>query len=220
MIERGFVLFAVVAALASAGCAGPGAAPAAVPSRAVPPGCDPTAAEVNWADFRQEPRLSRASRLRTDVGEDGMAVEEVLKGPFTPRITGVAAPVDWIPALAESLSAEAGVDLRSGPAPLPENGDSFDFGGDASIKEFILYDGVRSASATFTVVCDDPPLQGAFTSWTTASSGVAACSPPQPGEDPFAALARAYCTAIPAPAASSDVPPVAIPFGEDDFVGE
>ncbi|MBW6435349.1 hypothetical protein KZ829_16550 [Actinoplanes hulinensis] len=210
MIDRRVVLFAVGGTLSVGGCAAPGATPPA----AVPDGCDPTAAEVTWSDHRQESRLSKVTRFRMDRDRpDQTAGEEVLKGPFTPSISGVAAPADWIPALADSLSAETGHDIQSGPVPAPTDGAGFSiFGGPDPITEVLLYTGARSVSATFTVACDQPQ-HGTFTSWTTASSGVAACSEPTADEDPFAAFARAHCAAIQSPQPSAP-PPEAIPFND------
>jgi hypothetical protein len=194
---------ALLTTLSLAACAAPGTSPAVVPS-----GCD--AAEVRWSAPATQPRLTRVTLYRDDGDLTGRVV---LDEPFAPSITGVTAPAGWTSMLATSLGAETGMKIQTGRAELPDGGFGAFMEGpdDPGIPQTLLYEGVVSVSAEFTVACT-PPVPGTFTSWTEVSVGALPCGRSVPPADPLGRLARAHCPATPAPRPSGHDD--AIPFDE------
>jgi hypothetical protein len=194
---------AVLATLSAAACAGPGTAPAAVPA-----GC--AATDVRWSAPAKEPRLTRVTLHQ---GPGDMAGRVVLDEPFTPSITGVTAPSDWLGALAGSLGEHIGTQIETGPAVLPDGGFSFgmEVADDPGILQTLMYEGAMTVSAGFTVSCTTP-VTGVLTSWTTTEVGGLACGSSQRPEDPLGRLARVHCPATPAPRPSGYID--AVPFDE------
>ncbi|TWG12911.1 hypothetical protein FHX34_105779 [Actinoplanes teichomyceticus] len=199
---------ATLAAVAAAGCAAAGTAGAA----AVPAGCDPSGATVHWSTPVRQPRLTRVDLFASDAGGTGTVV---LDEPITASVAGVTAPDGWVAALAASLSTATGSTVRTGPVRLPDGGYSM-LGGaqdDPSIPESLLYQGVETITADFTVDCA-PPVTGTFTSWTTTGLGTVACAQADEPAEPLGRLARRHCPRTPAPhppaldlAPSPTVPP-------------
>lgn len=189
MICRG-VAVSVLVMLSVSACAAPDTGPATVPA-----GCEAT--DVRWSAPQTQPRLTRVTLYRGGAGMDGRVV---LDDPFTPAITGVTAPADWIGLLAVSLAAETGVKVETGPATLPDGGYGVGMGGadDPGIPYTLFYEGAVTVSAEFSVECSTP-VTGVFTSWTTVEIGGLACGSFTPPQDVLGPLALTHCPATPAP---------------------
>jgi hypothetical protein len=218
------VALVVLTAATSAACAAPGSnppfsgRPSSTPT-SVAPGCDLSGTRVHWAKPTRQPRLTRVTLFRIVPGDpDSHTGDEVFAEPFTPSIAQVAAPDDWTARLAESLSAETGDTVRTGPARVPDS--NFALLGnrdDDSIPETLLYEGVEVVSAGFSVDCDGT-VSGIFTSWIATSVGGVTCGQFEEPAEPVGRLARRYCPRTPAPRQSSidaapfdTVPPLVLP---------
>jgi hypothetical protein len=210
----------VMAAMASASCAAPGSrAPLAPQTSAAPasvaPGCDLSGTRVRWSAPTREPRLIRVT-LFQDVREEDPATHtgvDLLDEPFTPAIGQVAAPDDWTARLAASLSAQTGDKIQSGVARAKDGrfGTLMGHQDDPGIPEILLYHGVETVSAGFTVDCGRT-VSGTFTSWTSAEFGGVTCGQVEEPAEPLARLARRHCPRTPAPQASLDADPPAVEF--------
>ncbi|GAA2650777.1 hypothetical protein [Paractinoplanes durhamensis] len=203
----------VLATTATTACANP-ATPAQQPPSApatVPAGCSPTDANVQWSKPTTESRLTAVSLFRTK--DDFGSGEEVLHEPFTPAVTQLAAPPEWIPQLAKSLSAKTGKKVQDSPARAADGGYSLISGSqdDPSITESLFYTGAELISATFTIACT-PAVTGTFTSWTSAGVGGVTCAQFEPPAEPLGRLARRFCPRTPTAAPPSED---AIPFVPD-----
>ncbi|MEV6597573.1 hypothetical protein AB0M36_11985 [Actinoplanes sp. NPDC051346] len=172
----------------------------------VPPGCDLSGARVEWSGHTTQPTLTRVYL------DSGKGVSEtstvVLDEPFTPAVTGVAAPADWLPRLARSLSAETGDEIHV-ESPVQKDG-RIGFGGqvdDPTIRETLSYQGVQAVSADFSVSCEQP-VRGTLTAWTSMSVGGVTCSQIEPPAEELGRLARRYCPRTPTPGPPSE----AVPF--------
>lgn len=213
------VALVILTAAASAACAASGAnppisgRPSATPT-SVAPGCDLSGARVRWSTPTRQPRLTRVTLFRISPEDRaGLTGTEVFAEPFTPSIAQIAAPDDWIARLAESLSAETGDKVGTGPARMPDS--TFGLVGnpdDGSIRETLLYEGAEVVSAGFAVDCDGA-VSGTFTSWTATSGGGVTCGQLEEPTEPMGRLARRYCPRTPAPGQSpiDTVPPLVFP---------
>jgi hypothetical protein len=213
------VAVAVLAAGATTGCTTPASGPSlrsdpALSPTVVAPDCRLPGARVGWSKLTRQPRLTRVTLFRivptdasTHTGDD------VFDTPFTPTITHVAAPAGWAAQLATSLSAETGGKVQAGTAHPAAGAFGVLTGGqdDAGIPETLLYEGVETVAATFSVDCERP-VTGVFTSWTTTSRGGVTCGRAEPPADPLGRLARRYCPRTPSPDRSSSDPGPALTF--------
>lgn len=205
----------VLAAMTSPACAAPGSPAPQASSASVAPGCDLSGTRVRWSAPTRAPRLLRVT-LFQDVREEDPATHtgvDLLNEPFTPAIGQVAAPDDWTARLATSLSAQTGDKIQSGVARAKdgEYGTLMGHQDDPGIPEILLYHGVETVAAGFTVDCGRT-VSGTFTSWTAAEFGGVTCGQAEEPTEPLARLARRHCPRTPAPQASLDADPPAVEF--------
>ncbi|MEU8242674.1 hypothetical protein AB0C07_30840 [Actinoplanes missouriensis] len=205
------VLAALLVAALPAACATPGDGEG---TPAVPAGC--TTAGVRWSEPSFASRLTRVAVFgeRATVSPTG---QPVLTDPFTTSITRLTAPDDWTTALAASLGAVSGRTLRSGPAVAEDGGYALLTGrqDDPTIPETLLYEGVETVTADFTVDCGGTPVSGTFTAWTDLTVGGVTCGGVDEPAEELGKRARAHCPRTPAPGSSAAVPDT-LPFDPSD----
>lgn len=210
------VALVVLTAGVSAACAGPGSSPAILgqPSPSpttVAPGCDLSGTRVRWSEPTKQPRLTRVTLFRIVPDDPASHTgQDVLDEPFTPSITQVVAPASWTALLAKSLSVKTGSTIQARPPSIKDGSYGFPMPqqNDASIPEKLLYQGVETVSANFSVDCDRT-VSGTFTSWTSTNIGAVTCSHVTAPTEPLDDLARHYCRRTPSPHQSSND---AVPF--------
>ncbi|GAB1694341.1 hypothetical protein KRM28CT15_61440 [Krasilnikovia sp. M28-CT-15] len=191
-------------------CAGPTPQSAVSPAPTpVPAGCQLSGTPITWGPRQTTPILTDATLVRQEELIGSSAGRKLLDQPFTPTITGVAAPASWLTDLAKSLKTATGQAVHT-TSPSPDSQRfGVSSGGDAGQQvHIIIYSGVDRVSAGFTVQCD-PLVEGTFVGWSSAVVGGVACQyQPDLAYDAFARLALKYCpdpvTAPPSSAAVDD----------------
>lgn len=145
--------------------------------------------------------------------QTGSLGTKVLDNPFTPSITGVAAPASWLPALAGSWRKSTGRPVHT-TSPSPKS-ESFGFGtlvvDDAEKPRLIIYTGVERVAADFEVHCN-PTVRGTFLGWSVTVVGAVACQyQPDTEYDAFGRLALEHCPDPLTPPPSQPVAGVPLP---------
>lgn len=190
-----------VSALALAGaCARADATPPVAP---VPAGCAPTGHLLTWSPARTTPILIEATLYKAGELAAGTTGTSLLNQPFTPSITGVAAPASWLTDLGSALARETKKPVNTS-APTAE-GQSFGVASGPEQVQIMLYTGVDQVSADFEVQCD-PTVRGTFHAWSKTVAGGVACEyQPDLHLDTFGRLALDLCPNRPTPPPSDPV---------------
>jgi hypothetical protein len=187
MFKIGLLLVVPAVALAGA-CAQVDATPAASP---VPAGCEPTGSPLTWSPPRTTPILVEATLYGATELAAGTTGTSLLNQPFTPSITGVAAPASWLIALGNSLAQKTGKPVHT-DAPSAE-GQSFGVASGPEQAPVVLYTGIDQVTADFDLQCN-PTVRGTFHAWSKTLAGGVACEyQPDVQSDAFGRLALQLC---------------------------
>jgi hypothetical protein len=186
--------------LLAGACARTDAGPPVAP---VPAGCAPTGDLLTWSPARTTAGLIEATLYGADALVAGKAGTPLLDRPFTPSITGVAAPASWLAELGSSLARETKKPVRT-TAPSAE-GQRFGMASGPEPVPVVLYTGIDQVSADFEVRCD-PVVRGTFHAWSKTLAGGVACEyQPDILLDTFGRLALELCPNRPTPPPSEPV---------------
>lgn len=194
-------LVAAVSVLALTGaCAQADATPPATP---IPAGCEPTADLLTWSPAQTSAILTEATLYGSGNLAVGTTGTSLLSQPFTPSITGVAAPASWLTELGSSLAKQTKKPLHT-TAPTVE-GQSFGVPSSGEQVQFVFYIGVDRVSADFEVRCD-PTVRGTLHAWSRAIGGGVSCEESADIQlDAFGRLALELCPDLAKPPPSAPV---------------
>jgi hypothetical protein len=194
-------LVSAVLVLALAGaCAKADTTPPATP---VPADCEPIGDLISWSPARTTAILTEASLYGASELTVGATGTSLLSQPFTPSITGAAAPASWLTELGGSLARQTGKPVHT-TAPSAE-GQSFGVPSSGERVPFVFYTGVDRVSADFEVRCD-PTVRGTFHAWSRTIGGGVACEHSADVRlDAFSRLALRLCPDLPKPPPSAPV---------------
>ena len=199
MIKSGLVSAVLVLVLTGA-CARADTTPSVTP---VPAGCEPIGDLLTWLPARTTAILTEASLYGARELTAGATGTSLMSQPFTPSITGVAAPASWLTELGGSLTRQTGIPVHL-TAPSAE-GQSFGVPSSGEEVPFVLYTGVDRVSADFEVRCD-PTVRGTFHAWSRTISGGVSCEHSADVRlDAFGHLALQLCPDLPKPPPSAPV---------------